>query len=116
MSQELQTALSHGRVKADFSMMDVVGHIIIWTIISIITFGIGLFFWPYAASKLLINSVDIYDGSDQRVGHLKCNLSAGQQIGHIILWFFITLITFGLAFPFYLFGIVRTAINQTEIV
>lgn len=116
MSQELQAALNHGRIKVGFTMTDVLGHIIIWIIVSLVTFGIGLFFWPYSAAKLIINDVIIYDNSDKKVGKLQCNLSAGQQVGHIILWLLISLITFGLAFPFYLFGVFRTAINQTEIV
>ena len=116
MSQEIHAALAHGRIGVSFSMMDVLGHIIIWTVISIVTFGIGLFFWPYASSKFIINSLTLYDNSDTKIGKLKCNLSAGRQIGHIILWIVISIVTFGLAFPFYLFGVVRTALNETEIV
>lgn len=116
MSEDLRTALTHGRIEVGFTMMDVLGHIIIWTIISIITLGIGLFFWPYAAAKLIINGITIYDSADVKVGKLKCELSTGSQIGHIILWIFITIITFGLAFVFYLFGVVRTALNKTVIV
>lgn len=116
MAHELRSTLSHGRLAVGFTMMDIFGHFIIWTIISLITFGIGLFFWPYAAIKLIVNNITIYDNSDSRVGKLQCNVSAGQQVGHIILWILITAITFGLAFPFYLFGVARTVINQTEIV
>ena len=116
MSLELRSSLAHGRVEVGFSMMDILGHIIIWTIISIITLGIGLFFWPYAATKLIIGSLVLYDNNNAKVGKLKCDLSAGSQIGHIFLWILITVITLGLAFPFYLFGVVRTALNKTEIV
>lgn len=116
MSHELRMSLSHGHIKADFSMADVLGHIIIWLLISVITLGIGLFFWPYAAFKLIINGIAVYDYSGGKVGKFHCNLSAGQQIGHIILWIFISVITVGLAFPFYLFGVARTALNKTEIV
>ena len=116
MSQDLRVALTHGRIAVGFTMMDVFGHTIIWTVISIITLGVGLFFWPYAALKLIINSITIYDSSDARIGKLNCDLSAGQQIGHIILWIVITLITLGIAFPFYLFGVARTVLNKTEIV
>lgn len=116
MSHDLRGVLAHGKLHVNFTMMDVLGHIIIWTILSIITFGIGGFFWPYAALKLIINNLEIQDNTGARVGKFNCTLSAGQQIGHILLWLILTVITFGLAFPFYLFGVVRTAFNQTEII
>lgn len=116
MSENLRATLIHGRVSVGFTMMDIVGHIIIWTIISVVTLGIGFFFWPYAASKLIINSISIYDSSDNKVGRLNCTLSAGQQVGHIIVWILISIVTLGLGVPFYLFGVIRTALNQTEIV
>ena len=116
MSENIRATLVHGRVAVGFSMMDILGHVIIWTVISIVTFGIGFFFWPYAASKLILNSITLYDSADNKIGKLHCNLSAGQQIGHIILWIIISVVTFGLAVPFYFFGVVRTAIDQTEIV
>ena len=112
----VRQSLTPGRITVSFTMMDVIGHIIIWLIISTVTLGIGLFFWPYAAAKMIINGITIYDSSDTRVGKLQCQLSAGQQIGHIILWLVISVVTFGIGFPFYLFGVARTALNKTEIV
>ncbi|HFD39820.1 MAG TPA: hypothetical protein ENJ31_08275 [Anaerolineae bacterium] len=96
-------------------MVDVLGHLLLWLLISVVTLGIGLFFWPYATSKFVINSISIYDNTNARVGQLRCNLSAGGQLGHIILWMIISVITLGLAYPFYLFGVIRTALNKTEI-
>ena len=116
MSHDLRLALAHGRIQADFTMMDVLGFIVIWALLSLITLGIGLFFLPYAMAKFIINSITIYDNEDRRVGKLSCNLSAGKQIGHLILWLFLTLITVGIAYPFYVFGVFRTALNDTEIV
>ena len=113
---DLRSALQHGRIEAKFTMMDVVGHIIIWMIISTVTLGIGLFFWPYAAIKLVLNNIQILDNSGATIGKLRCELSAGQQIGHIIIWTLLSLVTLGIAFPFYTYGVARTAINKTEIV
>jgi hypothetical protein len=39
MSQDLRVTLAHGRIDVGFTMMDVLGHMIIWTVISIITLG-----------------------------------------------------------------------------
>ena len=116
MSESIRQTLSHGRIAVNFTMTDVIGHVIIWLIISVVTLGIGLFFWPYSAAKMIINGITVYDSSDVRVGKLQCQLSAGHQIGHIILWLVITIVTFGIGFPFYLFGVARTALNKTEII
>ena len=113
--QDTHAALAHGRIQVDFTMMDVLGHLVIWLLLSLITLGIALFFWPYAAAKFVINNITIYDNANRRVGKLKCDLSAGTQIGHIVLWLLLTIITLGLAYPFYIFGIIRTALNNTEI-
>ncbi len=116
MSTDLRLALSQGRIRAEFTMMDVLGHLLIWAIITVVTLGIGIFFWPYAACRLVLNGIAIYDASGARLGRLRCNLSAGQQIGHILLWTVLSLVTVGLAVPFYLFGVVRTAVNSTDVV
>lgn len=116
MAEGIRQTLAHGRIAVTFTMMDVIGHIIIWLIISIFTLGIGLFFWPYSAGKMIVNGVVIYDNNDGRVGKLHCDLSAGRQVGHIVLWIVISVITVGIGFPFYLFGVARTVLNNTEIV
>ena len=103
------------RFKAKFAMSDVFVHIIVWTVISFVTFGIGLVFWPYASVKLIVNAVAITDDHGQEVGSLRCDLNVGTQVGHAILWYLLSLITFGLALPFYFFGVARMAIEKTTI-
>ncbi|MCY3993362.1 MAG: hypothetical protein OXF50_19210 [Caldilineaceae bacterium] len=110
------SSLHHGHTRLNLTMMDVLGHLIIWLLISLVTFGIGLFFWPYASAKLIINAIELEDRTRSSVGRLECQLSVGQQIGHIILWIILSIITFGIAYPFYFFGVVRTAIDRTRIV
>ncbi len=100
---------SGGRIQTRLTMMQVLGHLIIWIIISVVTFGIGILFWPYAAAKLILNSIVI----ENRV--VRCDIGMGEQIGHIILWGILIYVTLGLAFPFYAYGVMRTAINASRI-
>ena len=116
MTQGIAAQVHNRYVKTSLSMMDVLGHLIIWLLISVITLGIGLFFWPYAAAKLIINSVELEDGRRSSIGRLQCDFSFGSQIGHIILWILLSVVTLGLAYPFYLFGVARTVIDNTRIV
>ena len=94
-------------LSTDLTMGDAFGHFIIWGLLSFTI--VGLFFWPYAFVKLILGSMII---NGRRV---ECNLPLGSQIGHIAQWMLICLITFGLAFPFYVFGVFRTAINKSAL-
>jgi uncharacterized membrane protein YjgN (DUF898 family) len=104
-----------GRIKADISVGRILGHIIIWVVLTIITVGIAAFFYPYAFATLVVNRCSIID-SQGRVSRLKCELNVFSQLGHIILWFLLTLITCGIAFFFYLFKVFNYVLNNTTVV
>lgn len=102
-------------LRSSLSMGAAITHVVLWIVISIVTLGIGLAFWPYAASKLLADTTTVLDASGTIVGRLECRLSAGSQIGHIILWYVLCLVTLGLALPFYYVGVARVAIAATTL-
>ena len=108
--------LTGGRLKSNLTMTDVLGHIFIWLILTLITAGIALLFYPYALAKLILNSTILEDRKGLVVGKFKCDLSAGSQVGHMLLWLLIIVVTVGIAYPFYFFGIYRTAINKTVLI
>ena len=109
-NQNIQQGGFGGRIYTKLTMMEVLGHLIIWAVISVITFGIGALFWPYAAAKLILNSIVIENRP------VRCDIGVGGQIGHIILWGILIFFTLGIAFPFYIYGVMRTAINASRIV
>ena len=49
--------MSTATVNTSLSMLEVLGHIVIWLIVCVFTLGIGLLFWPYSAAKLILNSM-----------------------------------------------------------
>jgi hypothetical protein len=81
----------------------------------VISLGIGLFFYPYSFSKFVLNRTYIISAANQRA-KLVCDLDIASQLGHIIGWFFLTLITFGIAYPFYLYKTWNFALNRTHLV
>ena len=115
MTQEVRDAIKEGTLTADFSMSDVIGHIVMWIILTIITFGIAAVFWPYSAAKLIINSLSLKDFSGNKIANIKTNLDIGQQLGPIVLWALIIIVTMGLAYPFYVFGVARKAFDNTAV-
>ena len=104
-----------GRVEAQVSFGDILGHCVLWLIISLVTFGIGLFFYPYSFAKLIINRTYIWDHEGKRC-RLRCDLNAGDQLGHIIIWLILSVVTVGLAFPFYLYKVWNAALNKSIII
>ncbi len=105
--------MSTASVKSSLSMLDVFGHIIIWLVVCVFTLGIGLLLWPYSAVKLVLNSMVLE--SKDGTGHVRCELSLGSTIGHLILWAVLIVCTGGIAYPFYIFGVARTAIGKTTV-
>lgn len=46
---------------------------------------------------------------------MNCSLSFGQILGNMILWTLLTIVTLGLALPFYIFYMCKLLINSIEI-
>jgi len=104
------------RLKCDYTLMEAIGFLIIWLIISVITLGIGAFFAIYYFYKTIINKTYVTDRSGGEIGRLNCDLNLGEMIGHIIIWILITIITFGIGIIFYAFATFRMTLNRTSII
>jgi hypothetical protein len=103
-----------GRIEADLSVGSILGHIIVWVLLIVCTFGVVTLFYPYALAKLIINRCTIIDGQGRK-SRLKCDLNVGDQIGHMVIWFFIIVCTFGIGIIFYYFKVFNVALNHTRI-
>ena len=69
-------------IKADVGTFDILGHLILWFVIIMITLGIGAFFFAYSFSKFIINRTELID--QHGVTHkLKCDVDLFGSIGHI---------------------------------
>ena len=91
-------------IKANVGTFDILGHLILWFIIIVITLGIGAFFFAYSFSKFIINRTELID--QHGVSHkFKCDVDLFGSIGHIILWIIITILTLGLGYIFYFYKV-----------
>ena len=106
-------------MKANFGFGDILVHLLIWLVIIVITFGIGAFFFPYSFAKFVVNHSQVQvptNAGDQIARYqLKCDLDVFSQIGHIILWIIITLLTLGLGYLFYIYGVWRIVLRNTHL-
>lgn len=104
------------RLDCNYSLMEAIGFLIIWLVITIITFGIGSFFAIYYFYKTILNKTYVVDRSGTEVGRLNCDLNLSEIIGHIFVWILITIVTLGIGLVFYAFRTFRMCLNRTNIV
>ena len=102
------------KIQADISTFDILGHLIIWFIIIIVTLGIGAFFLPYSFSKFIINRSTLTDAQGVK-RKMVCNTDLFGNIGHVILWIIISILTCGLGYAFYIYKIWNYSLNNTTI-
>ena len=57
-----RNGLKVGRLRCEYNTSSAVGHIIIWLLLTIITFGIGLIFYQFRVAKVCLEatSVELY--------------------------------------------------------
>jgi uncharacterized membrane protein YjgN (DUF898 family) len=102
------------KLKADVAILDILGHLIIWLILSVITFGVALFFFPYSFSKFILNRTSVIDGSGIE-RKMVCDIDLFSDLGHVILWFVISIITLGIGYVFYFYRVWNYALNNTRV-
>lgn len=103
------------KVKANIGTLDILGHLLLWLVLIICTFGIAVFFFPYSFSKFIIDRTEIV--SKQGVKKkLHCDTNVFGEFGHVILWIIITLLTFGLGYIFYIYKVWNYSLNRTSII
>ncbi len=99
--------------RADIGILDILGHLVIWLLLSIITFGVALLFFPYSFSKFILNRTSIVDsqGIERQV---ECDIDLFSNLGHVLLWFVISIVTFGIGYIFYFYRVWNYALNNSH--
>lgn len=102
------------RIQSDVGTIDILGHLILWFFLILITFGIGAFFFPYSFSKFILNRSRVVDDSG-RTRQVVCHTDIFGNLGHVILWILITIVTFGLGYAFYFYKVWNYSLNNSTI-
>lgn len=101
------------RLRADIGIFDILGHLIVWFFLTLITFGIAAVFFPYSFAKFILNRCAIED--EQGYFHdLKCEIELFGNVGHALLWLLISIVTLGVGYIFYFYRVWNYAINHTH--
>ena len=102
-------------VKADLSILDIIGHLLIWVVLTLITLGIALFFFPYSFARFVINRTRVIDNTTGIERRMVCDINIFSNLGHIILWMVISFITLGLGYIFYFYRVWNYALNNARL-
>jgi len=104
------------QLKSELGFMDVIGHMIVWVLLSIVTLGLALFVFPYYMQRFIISKTYAYDGEGKRVGRLVCTIDLASIIGKIILWAIISIVTLGIGYLVFMYKITAHCMTHTKIV
>ncbi|AVL71111.1 DUF6693 family protein [Oligella urethralis] len=113
-----KTALPLGyyRLKCELGTLDVLGHALIWILLTIMTFGLALIVFPYYMQRYIINKTYVYDPNDNRVGRVVCDIGLDSMLGYIILWTILSIISFGILYFVFLYKIYAHCYSKSKIV
>lgn len=115
VEKQPQIQLRVAKLKCNFGIAESLGNIIIWILLSIVTIGLALLFFPYFLNKSVLNKTVVLGGKGETIGHLNCKFSVSSSIGHAILWGILIVCTFGLASFFYVYRVVKVVLSETYI-
>ena len=104
-----------GKFEVDLDIASSIGHVIVWYLLMIVTIGLGVFVYPYALAKFILNKTYIVEDG-KRVKKLQVDLDLASQIGHVVIWIILSIVTFGLAYFIFLYQIGKFVLNKTEVV
>lgn len=104
------------QLKSELGFIDVLGHVIIWLLLTLITFGLALFVFPYYMQRFIIGKTYAYDSSGQQVGKLVCTIDLASMIGNIILWAIISILTLGIGYIVFMYKISAHCMSHTKLV
>lgn len=99
--------------KCEFQLLEALGLILLWILLSIITFGFGAVIAPYYLAKAPLNQTFLVDQHGGKLARVHVDFNLGQIIGHAVVWFILSIFTFGIAYIFYWFAVVRKLINSS---
>ena len=104
------------KLRCEFGIGDSIGHVIIWVLLTLITFGLALLVFPYYFIKAIVNKTSVLaDDGISVVGKLKCDINLGAAIGNAFIWLILIVITLGLAYFVYLYRVMRIVLSETTI-
>jgi len=102
--------------KSELTFADILAHGIIWILLTLVTFGLAIFVFPYYLQRFVISRTAVYDETGLRCGRLVCAMDFPMILGSVLIWTVISIITFGIGYYLFLYRMQCLCMNHTRIV
>lgn len=102
-------------LKCEFSVSEAIGQLVIWILLSIVTFGLALFVLPYYFLKGPINRTYMVDRDGSKIGKLSVEVEFSDILGHALVWLLLTVVTLGLAYLIYWPAVIKRLLNAVKV-
>ena len=103
------------RFRVQWTLVDIALYSLLWLVLSVVTAGIALLFAPYAWTAKVLNGSQLINRDGGVEGTMRVRYSIGGQLGHMLKWAVLIILTLGIAYPFYFWGAVRSVIDHAEV-
>lgn len=116
-TQELDVGalLRGGKIRCNLGIGEIIGGVIVWFVLMIVTLGIAAFFFPYSYMKTIINRCEIVSRKGEVLATLRCDVNFSSMVGHVFIWMLITIVTLGFGYLLYVYKIVSYCLNNTKV-
>ncbi len=104
------------RVRTDLNLGNVVGHVLVWALLTIVTCGIAAFFYPYSFIATILRSIYLEDEHGRPFARITCSTNGFADFAHGLLWFVISVLTLGVGAFFYLYYVAKEIVGRSYLV
>ena len=101
------------KFKCNLTFFESLFFIVGWSLLTLITCGLAGPFFVFSLIKYIINRSVLVDGGVERP--LECKMNLGTDFMFLVKWTLLTIVTFGLASPFFAFSLIKYSINKTQV-
>lgn len=103
------------KLRCDLSLTGIIGHIVIWLLVGVVTCGFAFFLFPYSFGETVINATSLVDEHGRTIGRLRCTQGVAGHFGHAFVWWILTFVTLGIAGLFYGYRVASDLLSATAI-
>ncbi|WP_299368462.1 DUF6693 family protein [uncultured Tateyamaria sp.] len=103
------------KFRCDFSLGEALGMIIVWLILTVVTFGLAAFVLPYYFLKAPMNRTYVLDRDGNVISRVSVEFSFGDILGHALIWLILSIVTLGLAYLVFWAAVIRRLLNAVEL-
>jgi hypothetical protein len=102
-------------LRSDLDLRQVWPSFLVWLAVSVCTLGLGWIVVSGHFFKMLINSTALVDENGRVLGHLVCDYDVESDVGRIVRWVLLSIVTLGVGLLFYSFRAAKLSLSATKV-